>query len=189
MGHLIGGGFLKATSKDEAMREALTDAEEFAYYNGDRLEGSDRYSNSFKYYDKVFNTEDEAEEFFASLGSYMDGVCMVKEPSKSAQTKFNKTRDRVNKKLADLREKALENFKNRSSNTVGCKKCGTRISSEVALSSGLHCPNCGKWLVPDSIQERWDKLQESFVQAEKQLRKDTADTGKPRYWAKYEIHC
>lgn len=189
MGHLIGGGFLKATTKDEAMREALADAEQFAYYNGDREECSDCYDSSFKFYDKVFDTEEDAEDFFASLGSYMDGVCMVKEPSKSAQTKFNKTRERIAKKKQELQEKAIENFKNRTSSTVGCKKCGTRITSEIALSSNLHCPNCGKWLVPDSMQERWDKLQESFVQAEKQLRKDTADTGKPRYWAKYEIHC
>lgn len=189
MGHLIGGGFLRATTKDEAMREAFADAEQFAYYNGDREEGSDCYDSSFKFYDKVFDTEEDAEDFFASLGNYMDGVCMVKEPSKSAQTKFNKTRERITKKKQELQEKAIENFKNRTSSTVGCKKCGTRITSEIALSSNLHCPNCGKWLVPDSMQERWDKLQESFVQAEKQLRKDTADTGKPRYWAKYEIHC
>lgn len=36
------------------------------------------------------------------------------------------------------------------------------------------------------LYKEWKKTKE---QAAKQLNKDTADTGKPRYWAKYEVHC
>ena len=190
MGHAIGGGFLKATTKEEAMREGFADACEFAEYNVDRQENpSGSYDNSFRFYDKCFDTEEEAEDFFYSLGSYVDGVCMVKQPSKSAMSKYQKTMGKLHEKQQALKEKAIEKFKERTSETVGCKKCGTRITKEIALQRRLICPNCRNWLVSNTIQAQYDKYEEAKELAEKQLAKDTADTGKPRYWAKYEVHC
>lgn len=188
MGHIVDYTFLKATDKDRAMREGYALAEEFAYYNGDREEGSDNYHGNFKFYDKTFNTEDDAIDFFDSLGSYCDGVCMVKEATKGAKTKYAKICDKVQKKKRELRDKALEKFKERTSATVGCKNCGTRITSEEAIRRNLVCPNCRNWLVPDSYKEKLKKLDESLDVAEKQLANDTAESGKPRYWAKFEIH-
>ena len=70
MGHAIGGGFLRATTKEAAMREGLAAAEEFAFYNVDRGENaSGSYHGNFRFYDKVFNTEEEAEDFINRLGS------------------------------------------------------------------------------------------------------------------------
>jgi len=190
MGHAVGGGFLKATTKEAAMREGFADACEFAEYNVDREENpSGSYDNSFRFYDRTFETEDDAMEFFDSLGSYMDGVCIVKQASKSAQNKYQKQVNKVRTKQQELKEKAIEKFKERTSASVGCKKCGTRIPSDVAIQRRLICPNCRNWLVPDSYKQRYEKLSESLVQAEEQLKKDTADNGKPRYWAKYEVHC
>lgn len=190
MGHAIGGGFLNATTKEEAMQEGYADACEFAEYNVDEQENPDgSYDNSFRFYDRCFNTEEEAEDFFCSLGSYVDGVCMVKQPSKSATTKYQKTIARINARQQALKEKAIENFKERTSETVGCKKCNTRITKSEALQRRLRCPKCGKWLVSNTIQQKYDDLEEAKEQAAKQLNKDTADTGKPRYWAKYEVHC
>ena len=190
MGHAIGGGFLRATTKERALAEGLADAEDFAYYNVDRGENpSGSYHGNFRFYDRVFDNEDEAIEFFDSLGSYCDGVVMVREASKSSKTRYQKTVTRVREKQKELREKVLENFKTRTSATVGCKKCGTRISADVAIQRNLRCPNCGNWLVPDSVHAKMQKLEDSLKQAEEQLKKDTQDTGKPRYWAKYEVHC
>ena len=88
-----------------------------------------------------------------------------------------------------MRAAAIEAFKERKSASVGCKKCGTRIQAEVALNKKLICPNCNNWLVSDSYKQRYAKLDESLKLAEEQYKKDCAETGKPRYWAKYEVHC
>ena len=190
MGHAIGGGFLKATTKEAAMKEGLKDAEEFAYYNVDRQENySGSYYNSFKYYDKVFNTEEEAMEFFYSLGSYCDGVCMVKEPSKGAKTRYMKRMSNLEQKKRNFVLKTLEKFKERTSSTVGCKKCGTRITKEIAIQRKLFCPNCNNWLVSDTVKERMRKFDEEKESIEEIFAKDCAETGKPRYFAKYEVHC
>lgn len=189
MGRAVGGGFLKAKTKEEAMREGYADAEDFAYYNGDRKEGSDNYHGDFSFYNEIFNTEEEAMDFFNSLGAYCDGVVLVKEPSKSASAKYQKTIDRINARQQALKEKAIESFKERTSETVGCKKCNTRITKAEALQRKLRCPKCGKWLVSNTIQQKYDNLEEAKEQAAKQLAKDTADTGKPRYFAKYAVHC
>lgn len=189
MGHAIGGGFLKATTKEAALKEGYADAEDFAYYNGDREEGSDNYHGNFRFYNETFNTEEEAMDFFDSLGSYCDGVVMVKEASKSAKGKYQKTIMRLEAKQIALKQKAIESFKERTSETVGCKNCKTRITKEEALRRRLYCPSCGKWLVSNTIQAKYDAYEEAKKQAAEQFAKDTADTGKPRYWAKYEIHC
>lgn len=190
MGHAIGGGFLKATTKEAAMREGYADACEYAEINVDRQEdpfGS--YDNSFKFYDKVFDTEDDAKEFFDSLGSYVDGVCMVKQASKSASNKLEKAKQKAREKRLAIKEKAIENFINRTSASVGCKKCGNRISSDDALRYKLICPKCRNWMVPDSVKEKYKQIDKIEELAEEQYKKDCAETGKPRYWAKYEVHC
>lgn len=190
MGHAIGGGFLKATTKEEAMREALRDAEEFAYYNSDREENPNgAYEGYLKFYNRVFDTEDEAEEFFNSLGAYCDGVCMVKEAGRGAMNRYAKKVESIRKKKQEFLENILEKFKERTSKSIGCKKCGTRIPSDVALKHNLHCPNCRNWLVTDSVKEKYAKYDAQLELAKEQLKKDTAENGKVRFWCKYEVHC
>ena len=183
-------GFLNATTKEEAMREAYADACEFAECNVDREENPlGGYHSSFKFYDRCFDTEEEAKEFFDSLGAYQDGVCMVKHASKSAATKYQKTIARLNDKQDALSRKAIEKFQERTSETVGCKECGTRITKFQALQRNLYCPNCGNWLAAPGIKAQWIKYAQAKELARKQYIKDIAETGKPRYWAKYEVHC
>lgn len=190
MGHAIGGGFLDAKTRDRALAEGLADAENFAFYNVDRGENpSGSYHGNFRYYDRVFNTEDEAMEFFDSLGSYCDGVVMVREATRGAQNRYNKTVSRINTKKKELIEKAMENFKKRSSESVGCKQCGKRIPATEAIERKLRCPKCGNWLVPESIKNKMERLNDALNLAEEQLKKDTRETGKERYFAKYEVHC
>lgn len=189
MGHAIGGGFLKATTKEAAMREGYRDAEEFAFYNTDRGENPDGgYHGNFKYYDRVFDSVEDAEDFFDRLGAYRDGVCMVKEPSRAAQNKYDKQVEKIYQKKRAMQNAAIEAFKRRTSKTIGCRKCGARIPSDVALQRRLICPNCRNWLVTDSYKARYAKLDELMEKAEEQYKKDSA-MGKPKYFAKYEVHC
>ena len=190
MGHAIGGGFLRATTKEAAMREAQADAEEFAFYNVDRGENlSGSYHGNMRFYDKTFDTEDDAEDFFNSLGSYCDGVCMVKEAGRGAQNRYAKRVEAIEKKRRAFLENIEERFKERTSQSIGCKKCGTRIASDVALQRKLRCPNCYNWLVTDAVKARYAKFDEQLELAKEQLNKDTAENGKVRFWCKYEVHC
>ena len=189
MGHSVNYHFLNATTKERAMKEGLLAAEEWAEMNGDRMEGSTSYHDNFRFYNKTFNTEDEAIEFFNGLGSYNDGVCLVKEATRGATNKYNKIATRIREKKQELREKALEKFKERTSASVGCRKCGTRVSSEEAIKRNLICPSCRNWLVPDSYKAKLQKLDETLEKAQVQLNTTTAESGKPRYWCKYEVHC
>ena len=190
MSHLIGGGFLEAKTKEQAMKDGLRDAKEFSYYNVDRYENpSGSYDNSFRFYDKVFNDEDEAMEFFRGLGSYVDGVVMVKQASRSASSKYQKTIEKLNEKQRNIKMKCIEKFKERTSETIGCKSCKHRITSNEALQNRLKCPKCGNWLVSDKVKEKYKSYEDAKELAAKQYAKDTAETGKVRYFAKYEIHC
>ena len=190
MGHAIGGGFLKATNKDAALKEGYADACEFAFYNVDRGENpSGSYDNSFRYYDKTFDTEDDAMDFFYSLGSYCDGVCKVKEAGKGATNRYNKKIAQIEQKKREFKENMIEKFKERKSKSVGCKKCNTRIDSDMAIKRRLICPSCGNWLVTDTVKERYAKFDVQRELAEKQYAKDCASSDKVRFFAKYEVHC
>lgn len=190
MGHAIGWGFLKATTKEAAMKEGLKAAKNYAFYNVDRYENpSGDYHSDFRYYDRIFNSEDEALEFFDRLGSYRDGVVRIRVVSDSAQTKYNNKVVSINKKKREFFLSVLEKFGERTSKTVGCKKCGTRIDKQTALRLNLYCPSCRNWLVSDTTKERYAKFDEQLKAAEAQYVKDCSESKKIRYWAKYEVHC
>ena len=187
MGHAISGGFLNAKNRDEALKEAYADACEFAHRNGDYEEGSNEYDGSIRYYDRVFNTEDEAEDFFRSIDR--DGVCMVKQAGKGAETRYRKRVAKINEKKKKFFEDAMESFNARTSKTISCKACGTRMPNEVARRNNLRCPECRHLLISEGKQKKLDDINAQLELARKQYLKDTAETGKPRYWARYDVHC
>ena len=60
MGHAIGGGFLKATTKEAALKEGYADACEFAYMDVDREENYDgSYNNSFRFKECPINIDEK----------------------------------------------------------------------------------------------------------------------------------
>lgn len=188
MGHLIDFTFLDANTEAAAVKEGLAIASEYAYYNGDRLEGSDTYHGDFRYYDKVFDNEEDVLEFFDQLGSYQDGVVRVKEATSRSKKRCAEVEQRCQQKKIDLIEKCKEDLKNRTSKTISCKNCGTRITKEEAYKNRLYCPNCRNWMVSDSVKNRYKKYDEQIELAREKLSKDQAQNGKLRYFAKFEIH-
>ena len=114
---------------------------------------------------------------------------MVKTPPQSALTKYRATQERIYNKKRELQAKTLENFKKRTSATVGCKECGSRITKDVAVRRNLRCPNCGNWLASNSVKEKYLSYDKAAKLADEQLKKATAEKGKARYFAKYEVHC
>lgn len=190
MGHVIGGGWLNAKTKEKAMQEGFADAQEFAEYNVDREENPfGDYHGDFMFYNRKFDDADDAMDFFSNLGAYKDGVVMAKKAPKSSVTRYYKTQERIRKKKAELREKALEKFKVRTSATVGCKECKTRIATKLAIERNLVCPTCRNWMAPDYIKAKDAKLDEDLKRAEIRLKEETKEKGEYHYWAKYEVHC
>lgn len=89
MSHIIGGSILKARKKETAMKEGLKLAKRFALRNTDPYENPrGTYHGYFRFYDRTFDNEEQAYEFFDSLGSYCDGVVKIKADSKNAKPKY-----------------------------------------------------------------------------------------------------
>ena len=85
--HAIGGEILKARKKETAMKEGYKLAKRFALRNTDPYENpKGTYHGWFKYYDRTFDSIEEAYKFFDDLGSYHDGV--VKIRVKKNKTKY-----------------------------------------------------------------------------------------------------
>lgn len=81
--HAINGVYLKARKPETAMKEGLKLAKRFAYLNVDRLENpSGTYHGDFRFYNYTFNNEEEAYNFFDSLGAYCDGVVMIRQKNR-----------------------------------------------------------------------------------------------------------
>ena len=189
MGRACSCGFLNATNKEDAMKEAWMEAYEFAECEGDPMEGSTDYHGNLKFFDKVFDNEDDAKDYLDNIDSYQDGVCLVKTPGKGTSTRYQKQVARIKAKKQKLFEDAKEHFIDRKSKSIGCKACGTRMSNEVALKNDLYCPYCYNLLLPESKQLKLKKIDEQLEFARKQYLKDIAETGKPRYWCKLSVHC
>ena len=186
MGHLIDSWFIDAKSPKEAVSKGLARAEELSFYNGDREVGSDSYDGYFKFFDKKFDNEDEALEFFYRRDC--DGVVMVKYPTRSSSRRFNEKVNRYKAKIAQIEAKRLEDFKNRKSKTVGCKKCGNRVDSETALRYRLKCPSCRATLGSDSYDKRIQNYADKIDEARAQFNNDIKETGEYRYYARVNIH-
>lgn len=89
MSHMIGGCLLKARKKETAMKEGLKYAKWFARRNTDPYENpKGTYFNDFRFYNRVFDDEEQAYKFFDELGSYRDGVVMIKGNSKKVKPKY-----------------------------------------------------------------------------------------------------
>ena len=189
MGHAIDYGFLDADNKAAAMREGLEIAYDWAYYNGDRMEGSDNYHGNFKFYDKRFDNEDEAMDFFYRMGTGTDGIVMVRAATEASRKRCSERVARYRKKIEDLNARRLEEFKKRKSKTVGCKRCGNRVDNETALRHHLICPSCREPFGGEGYKKRLqaykDKIEESYAR----LKRDTSESGRYRYFYKVDVHC
>lgn len=83
MSHIIGGTYLKARKKETAMKEGLKLAKRFALRNTDPYENpSGTYHGDFRFYNRTFKNEEEAYNFFDSLGVYRDGIVMIEQKNR-----------------------------------------------------------------------------------------------------------
>lgn len=189
MGHAVNLHQLEATTREAAMSEGFDYACEWAEMNVDPYEDPSRsYHGDFKFYDKEFDTEEEAWEFFNNLGAYCDGIVRIKTVTASqrakAQEKLNKLEERRNK----LENDVIDSFRHRKSQTIKCKECGVVMPNDVACD-GTHMPrccNCGTLLLPDGVKKRFDTIDSAIADVRNH---PPVGNGKAAYFAKVEVHC
>ena len=87
----------------------------------------------------------------------------VKHEPTAAERQYMEKSQAIKDKKATYWNNILEGFKNRTSNSVGCKKCGMRVSKTDALSYGLVCPRCSNLLVNDTIKGRLKYFDDKLV--------------------------
>lgn len=189
MGHAIGTSVLKAKTKEAAMKEGYQLAVDYAKNNVDRKENPfGSYNSSFRYYDRVFNTDEEAEAFFDKLGNYYDGVVRLRVLSTSEAKKFEERRQKIYRKLRDLYSEATETFRARVSETIACKACGNRFPKIMWLQRSVLCPNCRNWNVPNGTKEREAKLKNDLVILQREYEQACSKSDKLVYFARYSCH-
>lgn len=189
MGHAAQLFQLNAKTKEEAMDEGYIFAADFAVANVDYDENpTGSYHGDFRFYDREFDTEEEAWDFFNSLGPYCDGVVKIKTITQSqrnkAQQQLNKLEERRNKLVNDI----IDSFRARKTKTIRCKECDVVMPNDVACD-GTHMPrccNCGTLLLPDGAKKKLDAIDDAI----NNLRNNPpAGNGKAAYFAKVEVHC
>ena len=189
MGHAIDYFILKATNKDDALKEGYKIAQHFASVNVDREENpSGDYHGSIQYYNNIFDCEESAKEFFRRKGNYYDGIVRVRQASPSALKRADEKRRKLYSRVTQLKTDVLNNFRLRTSVTIACKNCGSRFLKEEWLRRGLYCPVCRNWAAPNSAKEKLAKLQADLNQVEEDLRKEQAQSSTLRYFLKVEVH-
>lgn len=87
----------------------------------------------------------------------------VKHEPTAAERQYMEKSQVIKDKKATYWNNILEGFKNRTSNSVGCKKCGMRVSKTDALSYNLVCPRCSNLLVNDTIRGRLKYFDDKLV--------------------------
>lgn len=190
MGHAI--GHLVVSKRSEIMRAA----EEYAFRNTDRCENpSGSYHGNMHVHDRpICESEEEAEKMIESwdTGWYSDHAVQFKDKSVLKPTKQMIALNERKQKLINDRDEYKEkhSLKNRKSELVGCKNCGSKIATSFLKNH--FCPVCGKDLWADYILERIKKYNADIKDVERQyneLKKKQSGKCPIRWLVKVEVHC
>lgn len=189
MGHAIGYFYLKAKTEEEARKEGLRIANEYAFNNVDRQENpSGSYHGNLLWFNRTFDCEDDAKAFFESKGSYVDGIVKVRQPDPSVLKKAQEKTNKLYVKIRQANQDAVDTFRLRTSTTIACKSCGSRCAKEIWLRNGLYCPVCRNWMATGTIKERVAKLNADIQSVKAELLENQRKSAVSRYFLKVEVH-
>ena len=116
------------------------------------------------YYDKQFNSEEEAKEFIDKIDKNWYHQIAVSyryqkdfKPSKALE----KLKERLEKAHHDYYQaEGAFHFKSHKSQTVGCSKCGSKLA--LAYLKRNTCPLCGNDLRPTTTLDKIAKLKSNY---------------------------
>ena len=202
MGHLIHTYLIKDAKDDkDALKKAYAEAEEYAYYNGDREEGTDSYYNHIELvHIPEFNNRADAESYIDEKysGTYNDCLLKVLADDSAQPKKIQVLRKRLEDAQANYKKLAndfTDEFYNTTSKTVGCKECNKRIvKSEIKrLNTKVDipkCPHCKASLLSRTYNSRLRSALEKITEYQARLDTEMRSNKKVKYWylGKCEIH-
>lgn len=151
----------------------------------------------FSYYDKQFNSEEEAIEFIEKIDKHWYQSIAV-----SYRHQYDFKPSKALSKLYERKAKAYNeyhtlynafHFANHKSSTVGCSNCGSKLS--LAYLTTNTCPLCHFDLRPKTTQikisklkDNFDKLREECKAKEHEERAKSIKKAKLYWLCKYEYH-
>ena len=184
--------YITVNKKSEIMKTA----NEYAYWNVDPYENESRiYHGGMTIHDyPICESYEEAHKFIENhdRGFYDDHAVQYKDKSALKPTKQMETlKARIEKnKEEKIAYAKAHSVKERKSEFVGCKKCGSKIATKYLRAN--HCPVCGKDLRAEYIIERLKKYDEDLEKLQVQydeLVKNQKGKCPVKWLVKVEVHC
>lgn len=139
-----------------------------------RREGGGGLNSPIRWINDICNSKEEAEVYIRNhdKGWYDQLAVMYREvplgdPTKKIQdlkTKLNETRTKYN----EMQRKVV--FQDFKSDFVGCKNCGSKLSTKYLKSNG--CPLCGNDMRSQTTLNSLARLKEKGIALEQQLNEE-----------------
>lgn len=192
MGHCISyRSFDETTSKEEI----------FAYCNEEAIENGDYHGGLYcgiKYFNcEPLANKDAAEAYIEErdkdfYGNYAVRYLSYPDSLTSKKLEELNARDReIYNKLC--KAEAEKHFKDVKSAFIGCKKCGSKISTEYLR--GNYCPVCNNDMRPETKLKQIDALKNKRYAIEEQIKAETkkiqeknVKRAKIKWLVKFEYH-
>lgn len=146
--------------------------EQARYEDGNEYPGSIACFHSIRdWRDMQFSSEREAIEYLCEHHEKWEPAMAVSfhlpaKPTKTEEQRRERTRDSLRswqERLAKARRKIIETFQKRTSGTVGCSGCGSRLNR--AHLKRPECPLCGETMISKTNRERIAKIEARIQKA------------------------
>ena len=186
------------TSIDDK-KKIISVCEKHTARNCDREENpSGSYSNSLSYLDRIFDTEEECEEYLMDKvlkGFYNDYAARYKmAPKPSAKlTKLQNRLETMRKAMFDYQSAQVPKKTVQKSAYITCKGCGSKLSVQHLSESQSTCPLCRHTLRSNTAIARIKKYEDDIKALEKDIRDEqkklSAKSTKLLWAVGTDCHC
>lgn len=147
---------------------------EWATNNVDQIEhGHRQYDVPIMWMSTILEDETAAREYLNNHGRAYEGVAVkyYEISNRAPSTKEKTATLKVDNLERRLRKLAKPHYKGAKSQTVTCKKCGSKLATAYCGTTWYnHCPVCRADVRPASILAKEDSLNEALQTAKKELR-------------------
>lgn len=152
-------------------REVYADCQEVCEREGNTL-GLDK---SIKFYDRVFDSYDDAVEYIEHnlCGNYEQVAFKYKEPTTPPKTqmyqKLIEQQKELRQRYSDMNRKIHFSSDSVKSNFIACKNCGSKLASKYIRSN--NCPLCGNDLRPPTTINNIKRVKDKLDDVNAKIRK------------------
>lgn len=194
MGRIEEITYLKKTENFKKDKEKIL---EFAFDFAEREYAN--YDNNLKFEkNKIFDSEEEAEEYLENLKPYDDRAVLYKKYSKIKSKKISILKEKLEKNELAKEEYLEKNKLNkRKSKTIKCNNCGSILNIEYLTKFNErehNCPLCNSELFSKTIIKKIQKFENDRKEIINKMKAEEKKLQKKKgnyelYWlAKFEVH-